>query len=348
MKIDSSAISMESSHNLERKIQRTDSWGFEFKNILDSTRNKTQDNKKPEAIGGAASPPVEKSSNSSSTDKSTLETFQKLLMAIAERIYKQNNIDFPEVSKKGGKNKLKMLLKMSDNGREPDQVPQERRQMQLKITHVVNETFTEKEQMNFKATGVVKTKDGKTIDLKTELSLSREFTHQKSFKDEAVMALDPLIVNFDGKASELTDNKFEFDLNADGKCENISFAGNGSGFLALDLNNNNKIDDGSELFGPKTGTGFGELAKYDEDKNNWIDENDPVYEKLKVWSKNEKGEDSLIPLKDKNAPAISLDKINTEFTYKNKLNKILGFAKGAGVFLNDNGLSGLVQEVHLV
>jgi hypothetical protein len=31
------------------------------------------------------------------------------------------------------------------------------------------------------------------------------------------------------------------------------------------------------LFGPQTGNGFAELAEYDEDKNNWIDENDSIY-----------------------------------------------------------------------
>ena len=53
--------------------------------------------------------------------------------------------------------------------------------------------------------------------------------------------------------------------------------GSGSGFLALDKNGNGKIDDGSELFGTKSGDGFADLAEYDSDGNGWIDEKGRVY-----------------------------------------------------------------------
>ena len=43
----------------------------------------------------------------------------------------------------------------------------------------------------------------------------------------------------------------------------------------------------------KTGNGFSELAEYDSDGNGWIDENDEVYDQLKVWVKDENGKDKL-------------------------------------------------------
>ncbi len=64
----------------------------------------------------------------------------------------------------------------------------------------------------------------------------------------------------------LVKKKFEFDLDFDGDPEQISYVGSGSGFLALDLNDNNQIDAGNELFGPETGHGFSELAQYDVDQ----------------------------------------------------------------------------------
>jgi hypothetical protein len=45
-----------------------------------------------------------------------------------------------------------------------------------------------------------------------------------------------------------------------------------SGLLVIDKNLDGKVNDGSELFGPSTGDGFEKLARYDEDRNGWIDE----------------------------------------------------------------------------
>lgn len=56
----------------------------------------------------------------------------------------------------------------------------------------------------------------------------------------------------------------------------------GSGFLALDRNQNGVVDDGSELFGTQSGDGFAHLALYDQDSNGWIDANDPVFDKLRI------------------------------------------------------------------
>jgi len=64
------------------------------------------------------------------------------------------------------------------------------------------------------------------------------------------------------------------DLDANGVTEKISFVGSGGGFLALDKNSDGVVNDGRELFGAATGQGFKELAEYDSDNNNWINEND--------------------------------------------------------------------------
>jgi hypothetical protein len=43
-----------------------------------------------------------------------------------------------------------------------------------------------------------------------------------------------------------------------------------------------RVNDGRELFGPRTGDGFAELAAYDDDGNNWIDENDGIHDNLSI------------------------------------------------------------------
>lgn len=65
--------------------------------------------------------------------------------------------------------------------------------------------------------------------------------------------------------------------------------------MALDVNYDGIINDGRELFGPRTGNGFLELAEFDIDGNNWIDENDPIFEKLRIWTLDEKGNEVIYP-----------------------------------------------------
>jgi hypothetical protein len=77
---------------------------------------------------------------------------------------------------------------------------------------------------------------------------------------DAARKTDPLVLNFAGTAAQLTDQRFSFDLNADGSDEQINFVTPGSGFLVFDRNQDGKVNNGSELFGPTTGDGFQELA----------------------------------------------------------------------------------------
>ncbi|NLD47470.1 MAG: hypothetical protein GX660_09755, partial [Clostridiaceae bacterium] len=142
-------------------------------------------------------------------------------------------------------------------------------------------------------------------------------------------------------------NKINFDLDFDGKTEQISFVSKESGFLALDLNNDGVINDGRELFGPQTGDGFSELAKYDLDENNWIDENDAVFSKLKIWVKDDSGKDMLFTLAEKGIGALYLGNVNTPFSLKDASNNLNGVIRKSGVFLKENGTAGTIQHIDL-
>ena len=145
--------------------------------------------------------------------------------------------------------------------------------------------------------------------------MSRAFTASiNSLEVESYIKTDPLMINLDTDIGSVSDQKFFFDLDADGKEDEISFAGKGSGFLALDRNGDGKINDGSELFGTKSGDGFKDLAAYDEDGNGWIDENDAIFSQLKIWTKDEDGKDKLISLKDADVGAIYLGNADTQFS----------------------------------
>lgn len=212
------------------------------------------------------------------------------------------------------------------------------------------ESYYEHEQLSFKAKGTVTTADGREIDFKLQLKLNREYMSEESVSIRAGDAVltDPLVINYAGPAADLTSTKFSFDLNADGTDDNISFVRPGSGILTLDLNNDGTVNNGTELFGPSTGDGFAELAAYDEDGNNWIDEKDSIFGKLRIWTKDTEGNDVLSSLKEKDIGAIYLQNISTEFNLKDTENQLNGQVASTGLYLNENGTPGTVQQVNIV
>ena len=206
----------------------------------------------------------------------------------------------------------------------------------------------ESEYTSFASTGLALTEDGRKISFGVEFSMARNFSRKfESITSENIILTDPLIINIDSKYAGLTDVKFKFDLDNDGVKDDISFAAEGSGFLALDKDGNGTIDNGSELFGTSSGDGFKDLAAYDEDGNSWIDENDAVYSKLRVWTKDSEGNDKLLDLKEANVGAIYLGSASTEFSIKNDQNALQGAVRKTGIYLKETGEVGTIQHVDL-
>ncbi|MCM1568501.1 MAG: hypothetical protein NC081_03525 [Roseburia sp.] len=207
----------------------------------------------------------------------------------------------------------------------------------------------EQEETNFSTVGTVRTSDGREIRFNVQVGMSREF--QQYYKQDLQIAktqmCDPLVINLDTDVAELTDQKFYFDIDADGVKDEISTLGRGSGYLALDKNGDGVINDGSELFGTKSGDGFADLAKYDEDGNGWIDENDAIWSKLKIWCKDENGKDVLYRLADKGVGAICLQNVSTDFMMKDTSGAAKGAIRSTGIFLYENGAAGTMQHVDL-
>ncbi|MFZ6759719.1 hypothetical protein ACO0K9_21145 [Undibacterium sp. Ji50W] len=211
-----------------------------------------------------------------------------------------------------------------------------------------HESYTETEQTSFQASGKIITADNKEISFDLSFDLSRNY-HEESDTHVRLgdaKKVDPLVINFAGNSAQLTSQKFAFDLNGDGTKENISFV-QGAGFLALDKNNDGKINNGTELFGPGTGNGFSELAAYDSDGNHWIDENDAVYQKLKVWTKDGAGHDQLQTLKQANVGALYLGNASTQFSLNNAQNQSDGQIRSSGVWLSEDGKAHSLQQVDL-
>jgi len=202
------------------------------------------------------------------------------------------------------------------------------------------EEYSCKESLNVSMKGCVQSGSQK-INLDMNLSFSSEFT--QTYSIDKTMFYDPLVINYDSELPELDSKTFDFDIDMNGESDQISMLKKGSGFLALDRDENGKIDDGYELFGTQNGNGFLDLKRYDDDSNGWIDENDEIFDKLRIWSKNE-DEDTLVALGEKGIGALYLGYAKGNFDLKNE-NEVLGRVKSNGLFLNEDGTSGLLTQI---
>ena len=106
----------------------------------------------------------------------------------------------------------------------------------------------------------------------------------------------------------------------------------------------------------RDGETLDDLAQYDEDGNGWIDENDSIWSKLKIWCKDENGNDVLYKLSDKGVGAICLQNISTDFTLQGdrkaqdgttNANATNAVVRKTGIFLYENGNVGTVQHVDM-
>lgn len=216
--------------------------------------------------------------------------------------------------------------------------------------HYETETYYMQEQSaSFQTQGQVVTADGRTIDFNLNVHMSSRFEayYKESFDiQKAVNLCDPLVINLDSSPATVSDQTFYFDLDGDGVEEDIHKLNSGSGYLALDKNNDGKINDGNELFGTASGDSFADLAKYDEDGNGWIDENDAIWNHLKIWVQTEQGP-QLYSLADKGVGAICLNRMPTYYTQYDKDGEVSAVVRSTGMFLYENGAAGSMQHLDL-
>lgn len=209
---------------------------------------------------------------------------------------------------------------------------------------VIHEEF---ESLSFSAEGMIRTQDGQEIRFKLDMQVARQYREESHVSMRAGDAVrkDPLVLNFDGLAAQLTDQRFSFDLLGDGRSTLLPMLAKGSGYLAFDRNENGKIDSGTELFGPATNEGFAELTALDSDGNGWIDESDATFDRLSVWTP---GQDiPLSSLRDLGIGALGLANIATPFELRGGGNSDLGALRASSIFLREDGRPGLLQEIDL-
>lgn len=198
----------------------------------------------------------------------------------------------------------------------------------------------------YQASGKVTTADGRQIDFALQLDMARYEYEESSVTLDAGNARpkDPLVLNLGTDRARLLDERFSFDLEGDGKTEQLARLGSGSFFLALDRNGNGEIDSGKELFGPQSGNGFADLAELDQDGNGWIDEGDEAFSRLRLWRPDE----AKLGLLEAGVGAIALDHRATPFDLKTASGETAGQIRSTGLYLSEQGAPGTLQQIDLL
>ena len=204
-------------------------------------------------------------------------------------------------------------------------------------------TYTEAQSLSYQVQAIIQA-DGKEKEISIDVALSRSFVQTTSIELTLAELRDPLVISLNGEMPSLGTNSFAFDIDSDGKKEQISQLRAGSGFLAFDKDENGKIDNGSELFGTKSGDGFADLKMYDDDGNGWIDENDKIFDKLRIWQKSE-DQDKLVALGEVGIGAIFLESTQTPFSIKSETNQLLGEIRKSSFAVFENGRAGVVSQI---
>lgn len=292
------------------------------------------------AAGAAQSAPEPASAKSTETGKSEqdgipndgLDNRQRLIKLMIEAML-GHKIELPEPIKPAEQSAEGVSAPTGEGTQpaaEPDQLVE------------VTDSLLQKEQLNVVAAANLQTQDGQTLQLDLgfvldwrQLDISQRRTTLNALKD-------PLVLSLDGKIAGLTDARVNFDLDQDGKADSLPGLSEGSGFVALDRNGNGTIDDGGELFGARSGNGFGELATLDEDGNGVLDERDSQFSALQFWQPDQ----SPIALVELGIGAILLHPLDTPFNHLGE-NGNQGVLRQSGLYVTEQGKGGWVQQVDL-
>lgn len=321
MKIEQSAVTMNASHNFSSESEVRFSSESSFRTIFDSV---SQAGETP--TGG--------------------DRQAQLLLMLEDLIARM--LEFISGNKTTQITDLREVLATDDAGITGQGAHRPSRVVEMGWKSEFTETLREHEDTDFSSTGKIQTADGRMLDFKLDLAMCRDYECERKTTDSGSVVLrDPLVINFDGKSAELSGKRFEFDLDADGKTEVLQGFSSGSAYLAIDSNADGRINDGSELFGTRSGNGFADLAKLDNDGNSWLDESDAAFDTLRIWQHDAAGKDTLSTLREKGVGALYLGSVETPFALTDSENRMLAQIRASGVYLREDGRAGSLQQVDL-
>ena len=341
MRIEHAALTMRAEHSYTSEYDYSVTSTLDFRSVFAGVE---QAEATSAASAKAATAPTSQST-SAADEQERQQRLLLLLENIIGRLLDYLSGDGQSVSQG---NALDALPSGTTSGAGEQLFGGQRPRVVLEWSRVASERIEEHERSDFTSTGKIATADGRTLDFTLSLSMCRDYSCQRTVAESGTVVLrDPLVINFAGNAAELEDQCLRFDLDADGCAENMHALAPGSGYLAIDRNDDGRINDGSELFGTISGDGFADLAALDADGNRWLDESDAAFSTLRVWQRDAAGESSLQTLREAGVGALYLGSTATPFALTDEDNRLRGQVRASGVYLNEDGRAGTLQQIDL-
>lgn len=189
--------------------------------------------------------------------------------------------------------------------------------------------------------GQLQLDDGSNISFAFDFSMAVSWARY-SYIEQPVQ--DPLVVSLNGSPVQLSDDSTLFDLNSNGNKVNLPQLAAQQYYLAADRNNDKLINNGTELFGPQSGQGFAELAKFDDNNNGFIDPSDDIWQYLYLW----RPKQQLLSVDEAKLGAFSLSSVATPMPLLDKQQQKSGEVQRSGLAFTNDAKPVLVQQIDLV
>jgi hypothetical protein len=188
--------------------------------------------------------------------------------------------------------------------------------------------------------GAVQLDDGSSQSFAFSFSMQESYA-SFSIRQETVLK-DPLVLSTTGQSFQWTGASQSFDFFSNGTSAALPTLAGGQYYLSYDRNQDGRITEGKELFGPRTGSGFTELAALDEDQDGFVDSSDSAWQQLSIWRPGE----ALQSLTQAGIGAISAQSVATSFGLYDG-DALMARIQRSGIFLTEQGGVGLMQQVDL-
>ncbi len=210
----------------------------------------------------------------------------------------------------------------------------------------VEEWHSHKQQLSYQVQGQLIINEQELL-LNYQMSLESTQSSYHKMEVTAAALKDPLIVQFGEQGLGEISSAIEFHINRDNTLDSLPIFSGDVGYLVYDKNSNQQADDGSELFGPRTGQGFNELAELDTNKNGFIDHEDERFEQLFIWqpSKEIIQAEQWLSLQQAKIQAISLSSTTTPYNFYDQQGQIQAQLRQSSFAINNDGLGRGVHQV---
>ncbi len=163
--------------------------------------------------------------------------------------------------------------------------------------------FEMRQSLRFSAQVELRNDAGESRQVRVQVEASFSLDIRLQMEQEVEMT-DPLVVQLGDQPLSLAQESYRFDLDLDGLADALPGLNGQAAYLVLDRNNNGRVDDGRELFGPQTGNGFVELTALDENGDGRVDGQDAAFSALQLWNP----ATGLRPLQDAGITALLLNR----------------------------------------